>query len=260
MEAPKLIHQGRFSEANQDIERLAKIADLYAFDLARSSHNHTAMLLRLERREMEQALEAVEIYYTEHQEDLLNILALSEKAKIQVLLADPRGAEESLTTAQGIVGRAGVVPPFYRGPYLRSRFLLDLFGLDTELQQPYRSGAQRYRQKTHESARAASGVAKKIAYCRPEIYRLMGTYRWLLGWEKLAARWWTRALAEAERLQARPELGRIHFEIGRRLTKRRHGREIAGLDAWGHMAKAERIFGELDLGWDRAQLEKLTNA
>jgi class 3 adenylate cyclase/tetratricopeptide (TPR) repeat protein len=258
MDTPKKIHQGRFFEASEQVERLAKIADLYAFDLAHSSYHHTVMLLHLERRELEQAFDAVETYYAAHHEDLLNILALSEKAKIQILRNDPSGAERSLATASGIIEGAGVVPPFYRSAYLRSRLLLDLSEMENAIRAQDRSALKTCRRRARGSARAAIRIAGKIAYPRPEIFRLAGCHQWLLGHTRSAAGCWSKALAVATDLGTQPELGRIHLDIGRQLMETGSGGEVVGLDAADHLAMAEKIFSELELDWDLATLRRLT--
>ena len=102
---------------------MRKIAGLYTFDLAQSAGAHSSLLLCVERRELEQALEEVGAYYTAHPTPLLNLVALGEKSRIQVLGGDPEGAAKSLEMARSILERSEAVPPYYKSSVVRSRLL-----------------------------------------------------------------------------------------------------------------------------------------
>lgn len=162
---------------------------------------------------MDEALQAAEIYHDEHPEDLLNILALSLKAKAQVLRGELDDAEATTDRATRIVAKLGErsVPPYHLSRYLQTRALLAV---------------------THLERAVASGD-------RPAQKR---TAR--------AARWWRKSLEEGTRLGARPELARTHLEVGRRLTSLGRDAQLAGYDANGHLGAAEGIFAELGLAWD----------
>jgi len=68
---------------------------------------------------------------------------------------------------------------------------------------------------------------------------------------------WHRAIAEGERMGARPDLARTCFEVGRRLRDPLSPcRKLDGIDAEGYLDKAEGMFAEMGLGWDLAELQQ----
>jgi len=63
---------------------------------------------------------------------------------------------------------------------------------------------------------------------------------------------------EGERLGARPDLARTYMEVGRCLQEPKSKyRELNGIGAKEYLAKAEKMFREMDLQWDLEQLERV---
>lgn len=199
--AEKHINQGRFEESLAIMERLQEIADLYQNDLAVSGLHGLTSFLYVEQELWPEAVEAADLYYTEHDAPLINILALGTKAKAQVLGGDPDGAAGTLEIAERMLSSAaGVVPPFYRSAVLRSRLLLEIEALQRSEGNP---------RAAKKAARAAISVAFKVASRSTEIFRLEGTRRALTMRGRGADAWWDRAQAQAEALGMVPELERI---------------------------------------------------
>jgi hypothetical protein len=96
----------------------------------------------------------------------------------------------------------------------------------------------------------ALASAAKVAARRPQVYRLVGREAWLRGRRGTARRWWVRALAEAERLGARPERARTLHEIALRLPSGFDGRSGAECDA-----AARTLYRELRLEAELARLD-----
>jgi len=71
--------------------------------------------------------------------------------------------------------------------------------------------------KARRASRAARRQAKIDTTSLPAAYRMQGTYCWLRGRRRRAARWWRRSLAVSEKLGARHDLGLTALERGRRL-------------------------------------------
>lgn len=257
LSAHKHVAKGAFAVAAVQIEQLAKLLDLYQHDLAASNLHYATTLLALERRRLDEALHAAEVYYDEHPEDLLNVLALGLKGKAQVLSGAIDDAARTLARSAAIVARLGrqSVPPYQLSRHLQGQLLLDV----TRLEEAVASGDARARRRAGaaalRTASLANSVAGRIASSRTEAYRLTGLAHWLLGRRARAERWWRKSLDEATRIGARPELGRTHLEIGRRAVEAGRANEsLAGSSAEQHLAAAGRIFDELELAWDAARL------
>ena len=102
------------------------------------------------------------------------------------------------------------------------------------------------------------GTAKRYAPGRTNTLRLLGLYFWRNGKQGTAIRWWSKAIQEGERLGARPDLSRTYLEVGKRLLEpQSRYRDLNGLTANDYLAKAEKLFREMDLQWDQEQLERV---
>jgi len=246
------IHQGAFDAARAGIGRLAHLVDAYRYDFARSNASYMPAALLVERRDLGAALATLERYFADRPEESLVLLALGMRAKIQTLAGDREGAAATLVQAAPLAGR--LVPPYHRSAYLASRFLLDVTTLEATIDAD--GGRRQLVRRARASARRLLGVAGLVARERPQAYRLAGRLDWLTGRQDRALGWWARAVAAGEALGARPELARTYMEIGQRLrgAGSRH-RALGGIEAADYLMRAERLFRELDLGWDLERLE-----
>lgn len=95
--------------------------------------------------------------------------------------------------------------------------------------------------KAKTACRAALRQTRADTELTPGALRVRGTYQWLEGRRAAAAHSWQLALAAAERLGARHELGLISQEMGRRLNDRRY------------LEQAQLIFSEIKAEWDQGQ-------
>jgi class 3 adenylate cyclase/tetratricopeptide (TPR) repeat protein len=256
MDAKRKLHQGRFSEAAEDLERVEKIQELYDYDLAKSNACAVRMFLELERRDLEAALRAAKVYYDGFDEHLLNLLALGSKAKIEILLGEREAAAETLQRAAKIVRRPGFLLPFHLSGYLLAVFWLDLLELEDAVAGGRRTGTWRLRRRARRSGRRAVRKAHKVAWQRPETYCLYGRWAWLAGRRRKALRWWGRSVDAAEQLGTQPELGRTYLEIGRRLDEEPGGRNFRGMNAERCFEQAFDIFDALGLHWDLERLQE----
>lgn len=158
-----------------------------------------------------------------------------------------------LANAEAMAGR--FVPPYHLSAYRASRFQLDVTVLEDAMQEG-RGDVARLARRARASARAAQRVAGKMARDWLLVYRIAGRLRWLLGDQRGALRWWSRAVTAGTQLGAQPELGRVYREIGQRLSdpsSTRH--ELGGLSAAEYLAKARGIFTALQLDWDLGRID-----
>jgi len=251
LEGTKLVLQGRFAEAEDRVARIATIEERYDYDLASSNRHSVRTSLLLEQRRLLDAHDAAEVYVVEHDEPLLNVIALGLRAKVEVLLDDLDAAAATLAAADALVARLGRVPPLHRSHCLRSQLLLELARAEKE------PVAQRARPAARASrtARRAVRLAQRVAWLQPEVLRAAGTCAWHAGQTRQATRLWRRSLDAAGRLDASAEHARTQAELARRLIAAGRGAEqVAGRSARQHLLDARRHFERLGLEQDLATL------
>ncbi len=247
LESDRQLRQGRFDEARERLQALADMSEQYGYEFAQANHDGMEALLLLEERRLEPALAAAEHYYAGRDEPALRVLALGTKAKAQSLLGRHDEAGATLDKAAGIADGSGLIPPWHLSAYTTARLRHALDALEAAT-----NGARAPRQlraAARASAKRALRIAKVVAPARAETWRLVGRLHWLLGRPPKAFAWWTEAIHEAERLEARPELARAHAEMGARANA--DGYVIA--HPARHLDSARSLFTELELAWDQQQ-------
>jgi hypothetical protein len=254
--AEKHIDQGNFAAVPKQVAKCAELVETYGFDFARSNELALTAYLLLEQRRLDAALVAVEQYYTERPEGLLNLLALGTKAKIQILLGNYAAAENTLQAADALALRLGQIPPFHQRPYRLARLHL----ATTELERACSAGDRRAIHaaagRTKKAGREAVKVSRKLGRMRTEAFRLVGLYYWLVGRRKWAARCWLQSIQEGERLQAKPELARTYMEVGRRMAgPPQLVGNMRATDAAACLQKGRALLSEMGLEWDLEHLD-----
>jgi tetratricopeptide (TPR) repeat protein len=253
----KQVRRGDFAGTHRSMDELARIWDLFQYDLAKANFHNLEMLLPLEQRRLEEASEAAVRYYDEHPEDLLHLIALSGRAKAETLLGRLDAAQETVRHAGELLARCQPAPPFHTTTYLASALRLDLARL--------RSGARPGRRRMRAPlgrARAALRSAAKVAWWQPEVLRVAAACalesssrrQRRLGWL-----WLERSLAVSERLGARVDLARGQALAVRAARAEPSPRRIVPDWAAGD-ACAERAvaaFEALDLRQDLERLRSL---
>jgi tetratricopeptide (TPR) repeat protein/DNA-binding NarL/FixJ family response regulator len=230
--AERRIHEGRFDDACGVIARIAAIERRYDYQLAKANRQAMTALLHLERGELEPAHDAARAYLRDHREDAPNVFALGILATIEIASGDLDAAAASLEQAARVVARVRGVPPFHRVPSVRAQLLLDLT----------RDGAH------GRAVRPAVGLSRWIAWSVPDGLRLAAASLWRRGARRRAVASWSRAAAEAIRLDLRPALARVYRDVGRRLVGTRDaGVRIGDVDAAACPARAAALFAELGI-------------
>jgi tetratricopeptide (TPR) repeat protein len=254
LDCDQRLRKGDFEAARALLAKLVEINDVYGYSFAQSNHDGMTALLLLEERRLADALTAADHYQAGRHEDALRVFGLGTIAKVQILLGDRHGATGALAKAEEIVRRSGRVSPWHQSTYQVSRLLHDLAALEECLAHGDGSQARRLQSAARRSARRALGVVRKVAKDRTEAYRLVGRLCWLRGRQAQALTWWTRSVAEGERLGARPELARTYHEAGRALAESGGSASLNGLDASACLARARDVFSDLGLAWDLEQM------
>jgi class 3 adenylate cyclase/tetratricopeptide (TPR) repeat protein len=252
IDCDRLLRRGEFAAAGARRDKLGEISDAYGYAFAATTRDSITLLLLVEQRILDAALDVAERYYGALQDDAIKVFALATIAKIQVLRGEHAAAAAALTRAGDAVRRAAVVPSWHRSAYLLSRLLFDVTALEA-----CAPGARRraLRRAAQRSAWRGLRLQAKVAKERTETYKLVGRLCWLLGKPDRALRWWARSIAEGERLGARPELARTCMEVGRRLREAEAPRrELNGMDGNAYLERARNLFVDMELGWDLRQL------
>ena len=258
LEGLKAAYQGDFASARVRIERLGKLADQYQHDLAASAGQFLTALLHLERRELREAIAALDHYADEHPEAAFRISALGHRAAAEWLRGDADGAEATLERAERLVREAGRVLPYHLTSFLRSRYLLDLHRLEAATGDSPRSERTGRARRARRSRKAALASAARVAWRRPEVLRLAGTHAWLLGHRSEARARWGESLELARRLGMRPEQARTQAEMGRRLLARAGERDTGVRREAAALLEAARLgFASLGLEAELRELPEL---
>ena len=88
----------------------------------------------------------------------------------------------------------------------------------------------------------------------------MGDYYWLVNKPGKALKWWSKAIQEGENLNARPDLSRIYFEVGKHLKEPQSKyKDLNDIGARGYLEKAENMFKEMDLKPDLKELDMVVS-
>ncbi len=251
--------QGRFGDMADVIDRLFQMGEAYDYDLATIYARllkADALITRLTPNEA--LLESDEgiSYSRERSLELQAMIFMGFKGEAQLFLGDSAGSSETMSKAWEIYRKQRFVAPVFASPYLVARFLIDVHGLMGSGPARSASGMKDFRTRAYKSGRAALGTSRKYAPYRAKTLRLMGLYYWLINKQRKAMKWWDKAIKEAERLGARPDLSRTYLEVGRHLLKpeSKHN-HLNGIDANGYLEKAGMLFEKVGLEKDLEDLE-----
>jgi hypothetical protein len=98
------------------------------------------------------------------------------------------------------------------------------------------------------NAKRTLKVTRKVAFELIEVYRLYGIYFWITGKQRIALKWWYRAIRESEIMSAKLELSLTLMEVCRRLSEpiSKYG-ELNGEDIDSMRQRAEQLFREMDI-------------
>jgi len=254
------INQGKLSRVDSLLEKLAKIADDYDYKIAKAYQLDLELFLYLYFGNLNDAKKTVEKCdsFFRISSDIISVHYLGYKAELLILLKDYNGAERLLSQINDITSKQAVIPAMVAGPYLWSRFSLDMKLLEEAILYTNKSDYIKIKKRAFESGKKLLRNAEKTAIRRSDAFRSTGNYHWLIGKKGKAVKWWNRAIDEAMRLDARPDLARTYMEIGKRLLEEKSKyKELNGISAKEYLEKARTMFHEMDLQWDLDELDKI---
>ena len=148
--------------------------------------------------------------------------------------------------------------PWQLSLWLKARAAVCLY----RLQAKPRNAPQVFTAKLRESALKACRRFVKQTRCvaqhRTDALRMLGEYYWLTRQPQKALKWWRKSIRAGRRLDARLELARTYFEVGRRLSNREHpSATLDGLEAPTYIKLAGELFEDMGLAWDLDRLSRL---
>jgi hypothetical protein len=254
------IDRGYLNDAQRMVEKLSEIADVYENDFSRTIKYELKIKLLMKCRKPYEAINEIKDGINFANKKVMNMYVnqfYAIKTRLQIMLKDIQGAEESLLHAKEYVSEVEPMPYVYSN-FLLSKFIFDLYRLEKSIKTGIKRELREIRRRTLRSGRKMIKNVQKVACDKTEAFKLMGTYFWLIDKQQNALRWWNKSIQEGERLGARLELSRSYFEIGKRLTepKSRYS-ELKGKKTEEFLEMARTIFEELDLQWDLDDLDRI---
>jgi tetratricopeptide (TPR) repeat protein len=256
------IEQGRFDEVKELINKLKEIWEDYENLDAKIDIDTIEAQLSLKSRDFIEGLPTINeaIDFAAANGFLLHqLFLLSIKARIQILLKNMDGAQESLSLAANIFENQKYLINWYVADYLMAQLEFNIKKLEEKLLSKDKKRILEYRKRVYKSGVFAKKIfTRKYAVGRSEYFNVMGTFYWLIGNQKKALKFWNKSIAEGKKLGARVDLVRTYMEVGRRLLEpESRYKEFNGLKVEQYLEKAKAMFQEMDLLWDLDELAKL---
>jgi tetratricopeptide (TPR) repeat protein len=248
--------QGNFSHSEKRIEKLEEMAKLFDNETVEGWLFMARAKLWGKQRKLNQALIEAEkfIQFCKKVDDKSQLLwAYATNAYIKLLMGDVEVAEQSMEQVNQADGGQNV----FKTTKILNQLLIHLYHFEKAVHDQKEAQKKIYSKKLKFISKAALNIASKIADDRIEIMKGIGLYGWLSGKHHRALKWWAKGIAEGERLNAKPELARLYFEAGKRMTREKgKALKLNGLNSEELLKRAEEIFGEIDLEEDLRELHK----
>jgi tetratricopeptide (TPR) repeat protein len=179
-------------------------------------------------------------------------------ARINILLGNMAAAEKSLAQADKIRREVSSVP-WQLSHFYRSQAELSLHRLRESIRTDNKTDSPKYCRESCESCEMLLKNSRKVAQHRTESHRLMGVYYWLIKDHREALKWWNKSIEEGQRLDARLELSRTYFEVGKHLLQSDGKfKALNGIQAAEYFEHAGVLFAEMNLKKDLDELSQIT--
>ncbi len=251
------IERGEYSKVKNILSKMLEIADAFENEYTKTLYHLACLKLYLKWRKFKEAfeqIESVKIIADKMQDNLTFLDAYSYAARLQIISGNIQEAEKALESASKYNSKD--IPPWYKTDYLTSNFNFNIYQLEKSIQN--NSEFSKTSKKTIASGKAALKNSKNYVGDRIEIYRLLGTYYWLINKQKKALKWWTKSIEFGENSGGKLELSRTFFEVGKCLSEEKSKyTELNNITPKEYLEKAKMMFEEMDLQWDLEELEKI---
>jgi class 3 adenylate cyclase/tetratricopeptide (TPR) repeat protein len=257
------IYQGDLATAKLFVERLSNVFEVYENDLSMLLKTLLNANMLMLYRKLKAALVEIEkgIEFAKKKDQAQSLIELySYMAQVNILTADFEAAEKSLKYVDEIRHDITTVP-WQISNYHRSQFVYNLCQLEQSIEEGNKSASIEYRKKAVKSGKKLLKAAIKVAQHRTEAYKLKGLYYWITNKQRSALNWWQKAIEAGESLDARLELSRTYYEIGKRLLEPKSKyKALNGITATAYLEKARELFKKMNLQWDLDELNKILKA
>ncbi|MCJ7682589.1 MAG: hypothetical protein MUP70_17805, partial [Candidatus Aminicenantes bacterium] len=253
--------QGLFDQVEAYGEKVLWIAEAYDYIYGRVMWHLQRAAVLVRKRVLDQALTAPKTGLLLADQACVipvRLWFVGYKAINEALLGDTEAAQLSVGDGEIVISGLGAVAPRFLAPFSVGRLLTHIQLLKDSLESGSQSDILEHKRTTYRFARQAVRQSRKYAPYRTWILNLMGKYYWLIGKQGKAIKWWGKAIKEGARLNARPDLSRTYFEVGKRLLEPQSKyKELNGIDAKGYLEKAGILFEEMGLERDLEDLDRL---
>jgi tetratricopeptide (TPR) repeat protein len=254
--------QGQFKHLMKLVDKSYEIGDIYAYDQSIIHARLHKVDYLVNTRQLHEAISESQqgiLFTREIGNEFNQIMFFGLKAEAQQLSGDPEGAHETIKQATELYEKQQIVlMPVFCAPYFTARFFVGVCQLQHAIRSKNTTDMANIRRHACKSGQAAVKMSRKYAPYRTKVMRLMGLYNWLIGKQRKALNWWDKAIQEGEHLDARPELSRTYFEVGKRLMEANSKySSLNGIEAKAFLEKARMMFTDMDFQWDLEQLEKV---
>ncbi len=253
-----------FKTAQYIIEKQTAIGDEYNFIHALSDAFVLKSKLALKKRVTGNALSHIEKGVALCRKDGWQVREtefLGIKARLHMIDHNFESAAQTIEKARLFIEKLGVTSFAinWLGDYYTACFEYDLHCLEQAVLKKDPILFSEYKKKAVYSGMTAVKHAKKVASERTETSKFMGIYYRLINNPRKALQWWRKAIEQGEQLNARIELSRTYFEVGKHLqSKQSTDAMLNGVTAAEYLERAKAMFEEMGLTWDLKNLEKHT--
>ena len=239
------IRQGRFDEAEDQIQQLCELQEDWGYGFAASNVAAQTVYLALERRQLDDALAGVIDWYDTRQEATLHLVALATRAKIEALQGHLDLAEKSLSGADSILSRNPMTVPFHAASYWSAALRVTVAKIEATVRdgKPIDSSLK---EQFERHRRKSSSLCRRVARDRTEVGALVGRGQALLGQSHSAQASWRQAIDTGKALSCEPELARLYRDIAGYAVANNMP-TICGETTDGLMVKARESFERLGL-------------
>ena len=256
------IERGQYDDAVMQIEKLLHIADVYDFSYAKVIYYAANTKLLMKYRKLNDAVSCSELgieYSKKLDEKHFIISHLSYQGRMQALLGNIEATKKALQDASMLM--SPLIPTFHSNDYYICQFIYDISILEHTLKEDNMALIKKHKKQALLSGKKAVKFSvKKNAADRVEIFRLMGTYYFMINKINKAILWWDKSIKQAEYMGYSLELSRTYYEIGRRsIENHKKNSKICGKIAEEHLEGARNMYIGMNLQWDLDELDKIVS-